>query len=70
MLSLYTTMTRSKIDYGCMIYGSAKEYILRTLDPVHNACIRLWTKVFRSLPISSLYVDSGELPLSLRREQL
>ena len=70
MLSLYRAIIRSKIDYDCMIYGSAKEYILRTLDPVHNACIRLRTKAFRSSPISSLYVDSGEMPLSLRREQL
>ena len=70
MLSLYRAMIRSKIDYGCMIYGSDKEYILRTLDPVQNACIRLCTQAFRSSSVSSLYFDSGEMPLSLRREQL
>ena len=70
MMRIYRAIIRSKLDYGCMIYGSAKENILSKLDPVHNTAIRLCTGAFKSSPVCSLYADSGELPLSSRRKQL
>ena len=70
MLRIYRAMIRSKLDYGCTIYSSAKPYILERLDPVHNAAIRLSIGAFRSSPVLSLYAESGEPPLRLRRMQL
>ena len=70
MLRLYRSIIRSKLDYGSFIYGSASAATLKTLDPVHNAAIRLCTGAYRSSPVASLYAESGEAPLQYRRNQL
>ena len=53
-----------------MIYGTAKDGLLRLLDPVHNAALRLCTGAFRSSSVVRLYSDSGEIPLSEQRLHL
>ena len=70
MLRVYRSLIRSKIDFGCQVYQSAKLQVLKRLDPVHNMAIRLCTGAFRSSPVDSLYCDSGEPPLSIRRMQI
>lgn len=70
MLRLYRTIIRSKLDYGSVAYMTAREVDLKMIDPVHHSAIRLSTGAFRSSPVVSLYTDSGELPLRLRRSQL
>lgn len=67
---LYRSLIRSKLDYGCIIYQSANKTLLSTLNPVHNAAIRLCTGAFRSSPVLSLTAESGEPPLCFRRIQL
>ena len=32
LLHLYRSLVRSKLDYGCIVYGSAKNSYLRMLD--------------------------------------
>ena len=29
-------LVRSKLDYGCIVYGSARRSILKQLDPIHH----------------------------------
>ena len=70
LLRLYRSLIRSKLDYGCFIYWTASDHILKKLDPVHNAGIRLCTGAFKSSPIESLYAESGEQSLYYRRTQL
>ncbi|KAL1447268.1 hypothetical protein WDU94_010910 [Cyamophila willieti] len=70
LLSFYKSYVLPIFDYGCAIYGSAKENSLNRLNPVHNAGIRIATGALRSSPVSSLYVESGISPLSLRRDKL
>lgn len=70
MLRLYRALIRSKLDYGSSIYATAKPQILNTLNPVHNSALRLCTGAFRSSPVISIYAESGEKPLELRRMQL
>lgn len=70
MLRLYRAIIRSKLDYGCYLYDSAKDNVLNLLNPIHNCAIRLCTGAYRSSPVLSLYADSGEPPLQIRREQL
>ena len=36
LLKLYRSLVRSKLDYGCIVYGSASKTALAKLDPVHN----------------------------------
>jgi len=70
LLMLYRSVVRSKLDYGCIVYQAATKTNISLLDPVHNAALRLCTGAFRSSPMTSLYVESGEPPLELRRAQL
>ncbi|XP_023231050.1 uncharacterized protein LOC111631090 [Centruroides sculpturatus] len=70
MLRIYRAIICSKLDYGCIIYGSVQESTLRMLDPIHHQALRLCTGAFRTSLVQSLYVDAYEPPLSLRREQL
>ena len=70
MLRVYRAIIRSKLDYGCFLYGTASRSSLQLLDSIHNAAIRLCTGAYRSSPVASLYADSGEMSLSLRRDQL
>ena len=36
LLRLYRTLVRSKLDYGCIVYGSALQSYLRKLDSIQN----------------------------------
>ena len=36
LLHLYRALVRSKLDYGCIVYGSVSKSVLRTLDAVHS----------------------------------
>ena len=70
LLKLYRSTVRSKLDYGCLVYGSASKTALAKLDPVHNQGLRLSLGAFRSSPVESLYVEAREPPLEIRREKL
>ena len=70
LLLLYRSLIRSKIDYGCVVYQAASQTNLSLLDPIHHAALRLCTGAFRSSPKVSLYTESGEPSLHLRRAQL
>ena len=56
LLLLYTSLIRSKLDYGCIAYGSARSSYLRMLDPVQNHALRLCLGAYRTSPLSSLCV--------------
>ena len=70
LLRLYSSLCLSKMDYGCQVYGSACKTNLHKLDIVHNMALRICTGAYRTSPIESIYVDSGMVPLSNRREEL
>ena len=60
----------AKLDYGCIIYGSARKSYLQILDPIHNQVLRLALGAFRTSPVASLYVEADEPSLYSRREKL
>lgn len=70
LLHLYRTIVRSKLDYGAMVYGSARQSYLKTLDTIHHQGIRLATGAFRTSPAASLLVEANEPSLQDRREKL
>ena len=70
LLKLYHSLVRSKLDYGCIVYGSASKTALAKLDPVHDQGLRLSLGAFRSSPVESLNVEAHEPPLEIRREKL
>ncbi|GBN24737.1 putative RNA-directed DNA polymerase from transposon X-element, partial [Araneus ventricosus] len=70
LMRIYRSLVRSKLDYGVPIYGSAAKSTLKMLDSVHHQGLRIATGAFRTTPIPSLHVISGEPSLELRRHRL
>ena len=70
LLQLYRSLVRSKLDYGSIVYGSARRSYLQMLDAVHHQGLRLALGAFRTSPVESLYVEANEPSLYLRREKL
>ena len=70
LLNLYRSLVRSKLDYGSMVYGSARKSYLKCLDTIHHQGLRLALGAFRTSPIESLYAESNEPSLHTRREKL
>ena len=70
LLKLYWSPVWSKLDYGCIIYGSARKSYLQMLDPIHNQGLKLALGAFRTSPVASLYVEADEPSLYSRGEKL
>ena len=70
LLNLYRSLIRSKLDYGSIVYGSARKSYLKSLDTIHHQGLRLALGAFRTSPIESLYAESNEPSLYKRREKL
>jgi len=70
LLKLYRSHVRLKLDYGCVVYGSARQSVPESLDCVQNVALNTCLGAFRTSPVASLHVEAGELPLELRRQQL
>ena len=70
LLNLYRYLVRSKLDYGSVVYGSARKSYLKCLDTIHHQGLRLALGAFRTSPIESVYAESNEPPLYIRREKL
>ncbi|GBN39752.1 hypothetical protein AVEN_61599-1 [Araneus ventricosus] len=70
LLRVYRASILSKIDYGCVIYDSARQSVLKRLDPIHHSALRLCSGTFRTSPVESLYVECCEPSLDHRRRIL
>ncbi len=67
LLRLYRSLVRSKLDYGCIVYGSARRSVLKQLDPIHHQGLRITLGAFRTSPAQSLYIEAHEPSLTTRR---
>ena len=70
LLMLHRAIVRSKLDYGCIVYGSASNTDLRQLDSIHNSGLILAFGALCTSPVSSLYTEANEAPLEERRLKL
>ena len=70
LMRVYRSLIRSKLDYGCQIYGTAAPSALAMLDTVHHQALRIALGAFRTSPVQSLYVEAYEPSLSDRRSLL
>ena len=68
LLYRYCSLIRSKLDYGSIVYGSARKSYLQMLDSMHHQGLSLASGAFRTSPVSSLYVRAGEPSLWLCRK--
>ena len=64
LLCVYLCITRSRLDYGCQIYGSTSASVLKTLDPIHHRALCLGIGAFCTFPVVSLYAETGEPSLT------
>jgi len=53
------------LNYGSIIYGTAKTKILALLDPIHNQEIRLASGPFRTSLVISILCNAREPPLQI-----
>lgn len=65
LLKLYRTLVRSKLDYGCFIYGSTRKSYKKIIETIHHQGLRLALGAFPTSPVESLYVETNEPPLAL-----
>jgi len=70
LVYVFKALIRSRIEYGCEVYGSANKRLLHCLDVIQNKCLRVCTGALRVTSIEALEVDCGVMPLDLRRQKL
>ncbi|KAI5707907.1 hypothetical protein M8J77_012291 [Diaphorina citri] len=70
LLKLFHAFIRPILDYGSVIYGGVNETKLDVLNSVYHAALRIVTGALRTSPVQSLYVESGQAPLRIRRKIL
>ena len=70
LLRLYRVLVRSKLDYGSIVFGSARRSVLKQLDSIHHQGLRIALVTFHISPAQSLYVEAHELNLSPRKKFL
>ena len=70
LLKLYWSLVRSKLDYGCIIYGSARKSYPQMFDSLHNQGLILASGAFRTSPAASVFVKADEPSIYSRRENL
>ncbi|GFV51413.1 putative RNA-directed DNA polymerase from transposon X-element [Trichonephila clavipes] len=70
LLRVYQALILSRLDYGCVVYGSARASVLKRLDTIHHSALRICSGAFRTSPVTSLYAVCHQPPLELRRRQL
>ncbi|GFW53320.1 putative RNA-directed DNA polymerase from transposon X-element [Trichonephila clavipes] len=70
LLRVYQALILSRLDYGCVVYGSASATVLKRLDTIHHSAPRIFSGAFRTAPVTSLYVVCHQPPSKLRRRQL
>ena len=70
LLHTYRLILRPKIDYGCKVYGSASDALLKQVEVLQNEALRISSGAFRSSPINSLQILLNEPPLTERRTDL
>jgi len=63
LIQLHKALIRSKLEYCSELYLSVKNGALKTIDPIHNTCLRLAIDASKSSPVESIYIIASE-PLS------
>lgn len=70
LMKIYFTLIRPILDYGSVVYNSAKPDILNKPNTIQNEALRMSLGVFKSSPMLSLQAEADILPLCERRKVL
>jgi hypothetical protein len=63
---VFQSHDRSKLEYGFVVYDSARESYLQPLDRKQNAALRECLGAYRTSTVPSLHVEADEMPLVSR----
>lgn len=66
LLNFYRFLVRSELDYGLIVYGSARMAYIQIIDAVHHQGLRLCPGAFKTSLVESLYQEADEHSLSNR----
>lgn len=66
-VNIYEVSIWSKVDYGSIVYNSAKSNITKMIDPIHNSEAPMIIGVFRTSSIDALLTEVNVLSLSLKQ---
>ena len=69
-LTVYRSLIRSVLEYGCELFSTATSKSLKKLDVLQAKCLRICCGAMRCTPHASLQNECGELPLALRRTEI
>jgi hypothetical protein len=68
--TMYFTLIRSKIDYGCEVYNSATHTVTILLDSIQFQSLRICTGSMKSTSLASLQVEMGDPPYDEQEQVL
>ncbi|RUA04271.1 MAG: hypothetical protein DSY43_06760, partial [Gammaproteobacteria bacterium] len=69
-LQIYKALIRSKLEYGCQAFHSLSPTLDKKLTSIQYKALKIATGTTSGTSLNSLLAITGEIPLSLRREQL
>ena len=68
LLKLYQSLVPSKLDYGCILFGSARKSYLQMFHPINTQGLRLDLGALRTSPVNGRYVEADEPSLYSQRD--
>ena len=69
LITIYKSLIRSILDYGCEAFYSASQRVLKKLDQIQYKALKIACGTFKGTSLASLQVEYGDVPLELRREK-
>ena len=69
LLIIYRALVRSVLDYGATAYNSTSQTNKQKLDKIQTKALRIACRAFCTSAVAALQVETGEMPLELRRSQ-
>jgi len=70
LLTLYESLIRSKLDYGCTLYDDASSTTLNPLDSIQYRALSVVLSASKGTSLASLLAETGETSLHIRRQIL
>lgn len=70
LLTVYRAIIRPVIDYGSIVYDSGSTSLMSAVDSVQYRALKIVYGAMKGTALVALQVESGEMPLNLRRRRL
>ena len=67
LLIIYRALVHSVLDYGATAYNSTSQTNKQKLDKIQSKALRIACRAFCTSAVAALQVETGEMPLELRR---